>query len=204
MGVPEGVGPATSTNYSVRLPEQAAPAICAITSSGAEKDVINVSHILSIDQSGQPLNGQGLKPSAETALHLMLYRAVGAGAVLHIHSLAAAVLSQWASHQGHLRLSGWELLKGLQGITTHDCEVGLPVFPNSQDLPALAAQIEAHLMAHRPSYGFLLAGHGLYTWGKDVREAKRHLEVLEFVLRCEWEGWRNGHAASARQERLSD
>lgn len=199
-----GWAPGTSTNYSVRLPEHVAPAFCAITGSGIDKETIDVDQILTVDQAGQPLNSRGLKPSAETSLHLMLYRAVGAGAVLHTHSLAAGVLSRLAGKERQLRLSGWELLKGLHGIETHDCEVVLPVFPNSQDMPTLAAHIEPHLMAHRPCYGFLLASHGLYTWGKDLREAKRHLEVLEFLLRCEREVWSYGHSASARKECPSD
>jgi methylthioribulose-1-phosphate dehydratase len=133
----------------------------------------------------------------------MLYRAVGAGAVLHTHSMAAALLSKIDAPRGHVVLSGWELLKGLDGITTHDCEVNLPIFPNSQDMRSLAALIEPRLAANQLCYGFLLAGHGLYAWGKDLQEAKRHLEVFEFLLRCEQEARRHGQPTSARQESVS-
>jgi methylthioribulose-1-phosphate dehydratase len=191
-----GWAPATSTNYSIRLPLEAAPAACAITSSGIDKATIGREHILAVDRQGRPVEGHHLTPSGETALHLMLYRATDAGAVLHTHSLAATVLSQMVKNQGQLVLSGWELLKGLEGIRSHECEIVLPVFPNSQDMPKLATLIEAHLAAGPPCHGFLLAGHGLYVWGRDARAAKRHLEVFEFILQCEREVRSHGHIAS--------
>jgi methylthioribulose-1-phosphate dehydratase len=193
-----GWAPATSTNYSVRLPEDAAPAYCAITSSGVDKGTIEIEHILAVDQQGRPIDADGLKPSAETPLHLLLYRTMGAGAVLHTHSLPAALLSQLDRDDGQVLLSGWELLKGLSGIDTHEVEISLPIFPNSQDMQALSARVEQSLSTERACYGFLLAGHGLYVWGKDLPEAKRHLEVLEYLLQCQQEVARHGHSANTR------
>jgi len=193
-----GWAPATSTNYSVRLPEEAAPAYCAITSSGVDKGTIDVEHILAIDQHGRPIDADGLTPSAETPLHLLLYRTMAAGAVLHTHSLSAALLSQLACDEGHVRLSGWELLKGLSGIDTHEVEISLQVFPNSQNMQSLSTRVEQSLSSARSSYGFLLAGHGLYAWGKDLPEAKRHLEVLEYLLQCQREVTLYGHSANTR------
>ena len=192
-----GWAPATSTNYSVRLPDNAAPAYCAITSSGVDKGSIEVEHILAIDQQGKPIDAEGAQPSAETPLHLLLYRAMGAGAVLHTHSLSAALLSQLACDEGQVRLTGWELLKGLRGIDTHEAEIFLPVFPNSQDMQTLSSHVERSLSKERACYGFLLAGHGLYVWGKDLPEAKRHLEVLEYLLQCQREVTRHGHPANS-------
>ena len=193
-----GWAPATSSNYSVRLPDDAAPAYCAITSSGIDKGEIEVEHILAVNQHGKPIDGDGLKPSAETPLHLLLYRTMGTGAVLHTHSLPAALLSQLARGEGQVLLSGWELLKGLNGVDTHEIEISLPVFPNSQDMQTLSTHVEQALSKKRPCYGFLLAGHGLYTWGKDIPEAKRHLEVLEYLLQCQREVTRHGHSANSR------
>ena len=193
-----GWAPATSTNYSVRLPDDAAPAYCAITSSGVDKGTIEIEHILAIDQHGRPIDADGLKPSAETPLHLLLYRTMKAGAVLHTHSLPAALLSQLARDEGQVLLSGWELLKGLSGIDTHEAEISLPVFLNSQDMRALSTRVELALSRERSCYGFLLAGHGLYTWGKDIPEAKRHLEVLEYLLQCQREVTLHGHSANTR------
>ncbi|HSS31143.1 MAG TPA: methylthioribulose 1-phosphate dehydratase [Nitrospiraceae bacterium] len=193
-----GWAPATSSNYSVRLPDDAAPAYCAITSSGVDKGTIEVEHILVVDQYGKPIDAAGLKPSAETLLHLLLYRTMGAGAVLHTHSLSAALLSQLACNEGQVLLSGWELLKGLSGTDTHDVEISLPVFPNSQDMQALSTRVEQALSNQRSCYGFLLAGHGLYAWGKDISEAKRHLEVFEYLLQCQREVTQHGHSANTR------
>ena len=193
-----GWAPATSTNYSVRLPDDAAPAYCAITSSGVDKSTIEVEHILAVDQHGSPIDADGLTPSAETPLHLLLYRTMGAGAVIHTHSLPAALLSQLARDEERVLLSGWELLKGLSGIDTHDIEISLPVFPNSQDMQALSNCVERSLLKQRSCYGFLLAGHGLYAWGKDVSEAKRHLEVFEYLLQCQREMKLYGHSANTR------
>jgi methylthioribulose-1-phosphate dehydratase len=181
----------------VRLPDNAAPAYCAITSSGVDKGSIEIEHILAIDQQGKPIDAEGAQPSAETPLHLLLYRAMGAGAVLHTHSLSAALLSQLARDEGQVRLTGWELLKGLSGIDTHEVEISLPVFPNSQDMQALSSHVEQSLSKERACYGFLLAGHGLYVWGKDLPEAKRHLEVLEYLLQCQREVTRHGHPANS-------
>ena len=193
-----GWAPATSTNYSVRLPENAAPAYCAITSSGIDKSTIEIEHILAVDQHGKSIDAGKLKPSDETPLHMLLYRTMEAGAVLHTHSLPAALLSQLACDEGQVLLSGWELLKGLSGINTHEIEISLPVFPNSQDMQALSARVEQSLSTERACYGFLLAGHGLYVWGKDLPEAKRHLEVLEYLLQCQREVTRHGHSANTR------
>ncbi|WP_447977505.1 methylthioribulose 1-phosphate dehydratase [Candidatus Nitrospira bockiana] len=199
----KGWAPGTSTNYSIRLPGAASPAVCAITSSGVDKELIEPEHVVVVDGQGRCLEGAARRPSAETRLHLMLYETVHAGAVLHTHSLPAALLSRLEEAQGRVRLGGWELLKGLQGIETHACAVDLPVFPNSQDMEALAAVIAPKLRGEGPCYGFLLAGHGLYAWGKDLAEAKRHLEVFEFLLECEREVRSHGYATGSRPSTVS-
>jgi methylthioribulose-1-phosphate dehydratase len=181
----KGWAPATSTNYSVRLPDEAAPAICAITMSGIDKEQLNPDSVLAVDDQGHPVNGERLRPSAETLLHLMLYRRRNIGAVLHTHSVAGALLSRLAEMEGYVSLSGWELLKGLEGIDRHDCEVRLPIFQNSQNMAQLAAHIAPRLPDTETCYGFLLAGHGLYVWGKTLPDATRHLEVFEYLLQCE-------------------
>jgi methylthioribulose-1-phosphate dehydratase len=192
----KGWAPATSTNYSLRLPAASHPAICAITSSGVDKEQLGPDDVVAVDRDGRPLNGGQGKPSAETLLHLMLYRRSEVGAVLHTHSMTGALLSQKSEAAGHITFSGWELLKGLDGIDRHDCEVRLPVFPNSQDIAGLAAYIEPRLSSARACPGFLLAGHGLYAWGNSLSQAKRHLEVFEYLLQCEREvrhhGYRTG------------
>ena len=81
------------------------------------------------------------------------------------------------------------MLKGLEGITTHDTAIDLPVFQNSQDMVELSDRIREVLISPEggppeasPHHGFLLSGHGLYTWGKNLAEARRHIEIFEFLF----------------------
>jgi methylthioribulose-1-phosphate dehydratase len=123
--------------------------------------------------------------SAETPLHLARYRAdADVGAVVHVHTVAATVLSRLHAHDRVLNLSGFEMHKALRGITTHETDLALPIFANSQDTVALAAQVEARLGGVPAVPGYLLAGHGLYVWGRTMDEARRHLEGIEFLLAC--------------------
>ncbi|KRG59798.1 methylthioribulose-1-phosphate dehydratase [Stenotrophomonas koreensis] len=177
-----GWTPATSSNFSHRLDQRHA----AITVSGKDKGRLVEDDIMVVDFNGQAV-GRPLRPSAETLLHTQLYaRFPEVGCVLHTHSPVQTIASRlWAS-QGHIRLEGYELLKALHGNTTHELAIELPVFANTQDMNVLAAQVEAALDAG-PLWGYLIDGHGLYAWGRDMAEARRHLEAFEFLLHCELE-----------------
>lgn len=177
-----GWTPATSSNFSHRLDQRHA----AITVSGKDKGRLVEDDIMVVDFNGQAV-GRPLRPSAETLLHTQLYaRFPDVGCVLHTHSPVQTIASRlWAS-QGHIRLEGYELLKALHGNTTHELAIELPVFANTQDMNVLAAQVEAALDAG-PLWGYLIDGHGLYAWGRDMAEARRHLEAFEFLLHCELE-----------------
>ena len=108
------------------------------------------------------------------------------GCVLHTHSQVQTVASRLYAGAGHVRLEGYELLKAFHGNTTHEVAIDLPVLPNTQDMPALAAQVDA-LLDRQELWGYLIDGHGLYAWGRDMAEARRHLEAFEFLLGCELE-----------------
>ncbi|MGH8214357.1 MAG: class II aldolase/adducin family protein, partial [Rhodanobacteraceae bacterium] len=86
---------------------------------------------------------------------------------------------------GAIELQGWELQKALTGYTSHETRLDLPVFPNSQDMADIEQNVAAWLDESKPLYAYLIEGHGLYTWGRDMPEARRHLEALEFLLACE-------------------
>ena len=122
------------------------------------------------------------KPSAETLLHLAVVRVTGAGAVLHTHSVWSTILSDYHNGRGGFFIEGYEMLKGLEGIGTHEHREWVPILENSQDMRALAAETEALLRENSRLHGFLIRRHGLYTWGKDLTEAARHVEILEFLL----------------------
>ncbi len=167
--------PATSGNYSVRL----ASGAIAITTSGRDKSKLAASDIMQIDQQGQPLDTG--TPSAETCLHLQLYqRDERIGSVLHTHSLNATLISEYA--KSTIEIGGLELLKAFHGIDTHESAVTIPVMDNSQDIEKLAQDIESHMQHNGQGQAYLIRGHGLYTWGRDLNEGLRHLEALEFLL----------------------
>jgi methylthioribulose-1-phosphate dehydratase len=169
----------TSGNYSAVLKRK--PLRLLITSSGLDKSALSPKAFLKIDQNAKVLRGKG-KPSAETFLHLAVVRARNAGCVLHTHSVWSTLLSERHAGKGGLAISGYEMLKGLEGVKTHEHREWVPIFANDQDIPALAEKVEADLNRDRASHGFLLSGHGLYTWGEDLAQARRHIEIFEFLF----------------------
>lgn len=138
-------------------------------------------HVMEIDQNGKAVVGSR-RPSAETLLHLAIIRNTAAGAVLHTHSVWSTMLSEHFASGAGFALEGFEMLKGLEGVSSHQHREWLPIIENSQNMPELANSVETVLKKNSGAHGFLLRGHGLYTWGKDLAQARRHLEILEFLL----------------------
>jgi len=176
-----GWTPATSSNFSRRLDDRHA----AITVSGRDKGKLVEDDIMVVDFDGNPVATHH-RPSAETLLHTQLYkRFPDIGCILHTHSQNQTIASRLFAGRGYLRMEGYELLKAFRGNETHETEVVVPVLPNSQDMHTLAAQVDCLL--DRPMWGYLIDGHGLYAWGRDMAEARRHLEAFEFLFGCELE-----------------
>ncbi len=172
--------PATSGNFSVRLSGNE----IAITVSGAHKGRLTAADVMRVDLEGKPLEDK--RPSAETLLHVQLYRHDPAiGAVLHTHSVNATVVSRLAGSA--LRLEGLEILKAFAGINTHNSRLQVPVFDNDQDMYRLSQHVAVWLGDQAPAPGYLIAGHGLYTWGASLPEALRHLEAFEYLFQYELE-----------------
>jgi len=169
----------TSGNYSAVLRRQSLRLL--ITSSGLDKSALSPKDFLEIDQHANVLKGKG-KPSAETFLHLAVVRARNAACVLHTHSVWSTLLSERYAAKGGLAISGYEMLKGLEGVKTHQHREWIPTFANDQDIPVLAERVEAELGRDPDPHGFLLSGHGLYTWGEDLVQARRHVEIFEFLF----------------------
>ena len=140
--------------------------------------------IMVVDLEGQAV-GSEHRPSAETLLHTRLYRRdAEIGCVLHTHSHNQTVASRLFAGEGRVRLEGYELLKAFRGNATHEAAIDLPVLPNSQHMPTLAALVDT-LLDQTPMWGYLIDGHGLYAWGRDMAEARRHLDAFEFLIGCE-------------------
>jgi methylthioribulose-1-phosphate dehydratase len=172
---------ATSGNFSARIDDGS----FLITESGKDKSRLSPGDLMIYD-IGQGPRDSTLKPSAETALHLCLFQHdAEIGAVFHTHSSTSTVLSR--SEASSFDFSGYEMQKALRGVHSHENRVSLPVLENSQDMPALAETLRVLLASKSfPVPGFLIRGHGLYAWGRDLSEARRHIEGLEFLLSCEW------------------
>ena len=169
----------TSGNFSAVV--QAEPLRLVITPSGADKGTVAGDQMVTIDAQGLATDGAS-KPSAETSIHLAIVRARGARAISHTHSVWSTLLSDAASTDGGLAIEGYEMLKGLSGVTTHAHREWLPVIENTQDWAAEAPRVESLLRGQAHTHGLLIRRHGLYTWGRDLDEMKRHLEILEFLL----------------------
>ncbi|MFA6986673.1 MAG: methylthioribulose 1-phosphate dehydratase [Arenimonas sp.] len=177
-----GWTPATSSNFSMRLDDQHA----AITVSGRDKGKLTEADIMVVDFNGSPVATEQ-KPSAETVLHTQLYaRLPEVGCVLHTHSLAQTLASRLYAGAGHIRFEEYELLKAFRGQDTHETIMDVPVLANNQCISTLAAQVDV-LLDKGPVWGYLIDGHGMYAWGRDMAEARRHLEAFEFLLNCELE-----------------
>ncbi|QGZ30770.1 methylthioribulose 1-phosphate dehydratase [Stutzerimonas stutzeri] len=175
-----GWSPATSSNYSARLTRGEA----LLTVSGKHKGQLTMDDLLAVDMDGRSLEA-GKKPSAETLLHTQLYRwKPEIGAVLHTHSVNATVLSRLCLSDS-LVFADYELQKALGGISTHESQVLVPIFDNDQDISRLASRVQPWLDEHPDCVGYLIRGHGLYTWGAQMSDALRQIEAFEFLFECE-------------------
>jgi methylthioribulose-1-phosphate dehydratase len=167
--------PATSGNFSVRIDAND----CAITASGSDKTKLAPDGVIRAPFAGAAHPRQ----SAEAPLHYLMYRlSPEIGAVTHVHAEPAVLASLALVKEGRVRIEGLELLKAFNGVKTHETKLDVPVFDNEQDMDALAARVEARLKKDGLGWGFLLAGHGIYAWGKDVTEALRHLDAFDYLF----------------------
>ena len=184
----QGWAPATSGNFSVRVDGR-----ILITASGLDKGTLTEDGLLEVDLAGDVKTPNG-KPSAETALHLVLYRARrDAGAILHVHTAWNTLISARYAPRGYVPIEGYEILKGLSGVATHAHIERVPVLENTQNYEELSHQLDKVLDANPDAHGVLLSRHGLYTWGQSVAEARRHLEALEFLFQVEERRLLAGH-----------
>jgi methylthioribulose-1-phosphate dehydratase len=191
----------TSGNLSAVVERD--PLTLAITPSGAFKGDLTPDAILRIDARGQVVGGADVRPSAEALLHVEIVRAHQAAAVFHTHSVWSTVLSDLHASEGGLLIEGYEMLKGLAGVKTHAHAEWLPIIENDQDMPRLAGVVAGALARHPAAHGFLLVRHGLYTWGATLDEARRHVEIFEFLLQAVGQTMACSRGAERTQEHQS-
>jgi len=170
----------TSGNLSAVLARQ--PLRVAITASSIDKGRMNARQILEVDAEGGVLQSTEGRPSAETLLHLEVIRSTGAAAVMHTHSVWTTVLSDYHHAKGGFVIEGYEMLKGLDGVQTHEHREWIPVIENNQDMSILADRARALFVKQPEIHALLVRRHGMYTWGRDLATAARHVEILEFLL----------------------
>ncbi|MDF2961272.1 MAG: MtnB [Paenibacillus sp.] len=172
--------PATSGNLSIRVgdftPEQFT---FAITASGKDKSVNTPSDFLLVNEKGQPTDATGLKPSAETLIHCEIYRATGCGAIFHVHTVFNNLVSELFWERKSIPVDGVELIKGFN-IWDEEAQLEIPILPNYADIPRIAELVEKAIVPRVP--GIMLRKHGIYAWGANAFEAKRHLEAFEFLF----------------------
>ncbi len=189
----------TSSNYSVVT--QTDPVNLVVTASGKDKGRLTRLDFVHLGPDGNPIKPGQPKSSAETMLHVVLARhrrwndlsnpdgpKLPSGCILHTHSIWGTLLSDHFFADRGIAFSGYEMLKGLEGITTHLATHWLPIFENTQDIPVLADEV-AEVLKNNPekmTHGFLIRNHGLYTWGRDVFAARRHIEIYEFLFELTW------------------
>ena len=172
----------TSSNYSVVIDR--APLRILLTASGKDKGRLGPLDFVIVDENGCAVDASDPKPSAETLLHVVAAQRTNANSILHTHSIWSTVLSDYYFRDGAIEFEGYEMLKGLSGIHTHATRFRLEIVENTQDIAAMARGIAPRFdAAERPiKHGFLIRRHGLYTWGKDAEETRRHVEIMEFLL----------------------
>ncbi|WP_166239480.1 methylthioribulose 1-phosphate dehydratase [Paenibacillus turpanensis] len=172
--------PATSGNLSIRIgdfiPEQFN---FAITASGKDKSVNTPEDYLLVNQDGQPIEATHLRPSAETLIHCEIYKKTGCGAIFHVHTVFNNIVSELFWERGSVPVEGVELIKAFN-IWEEDAVIDIPLLPNYAEIPRIAELVPGKLDPRVP--GILLRKHGIYAWGANAFEAKRHLEAFEFLF----------------------
>lgn len=176
-----GWSPATSTNYSF-LDENTT---IWVSRSGVDKSQFSAEDFITVDKNGRPTGKYaGVKPSAETLIHCVLYELFPeTKVILHSHSVFPVLMSNM--YQQEVPFEGYEVQKGFAGETTHEATVRIPVFDNTQDMIDFARTLRSN-QARIRHHSFIMRKHGTYAWGTSLFEAKRHLETLEYLSEVQY------------------
>ncbi|SDC75711.1 methylthioribulose-1-phosphate dehydratase [Paenibacillus sp. UNCCL117] len=172
--------PGTSGNLSVRVgPFEREQFAFAVTASGKDKSVNTPSDYLLVDQDGKAIEATALRPSAETLIHCEIYKATGAGAIFHVHTVFNNLVSELYGERGSVPIDGVELIKAFN-IWEEEAQIDIPIVPNYAEIPRIAELVEQAILPRIP--GILIRKHGVCAWGANAFEAKRHLEAFEFLF----------------------
>lgn len=177
----KGWSAATSTNYSFKTEDGQ----IWVSRSGVDKSQFAATDFITVDEQGKSCGAyEGVRPSAETLIHCILYQLYpNLRYIVHAHGLHSVVLSSILTDE--ITFEGYEIQKGFWGQTTHEAKVAIPIFDNDQDMVRFAKVIESNM--DKLQHGaFIMRKHGSYAWGTTLMEAKRHLETLEYLCEAEY------------------
>lgn len=169
--------PATSGNLSYKLHDE--PLILAVTTSGKDKGTVTHEDVIFVDRDGQPVEFTRMKPSAEVKIHAGIYQKTDARCVVHIHTPNNNFISSVYFPQGKVKIKDMEMIKALD-IWEEDAHIEIPIVENYSDLEKLAQETVKAVNPKVPA--ILIKNHGIYAWGRDEFEAKRHVEAFEFMF----------------------
>ena len=103
--------------------------------------------------AAEPVGAAVARVSAEALLHVEIVRARGpAPCCTHTRSGARSSPTGTATRAA-LAIEGYEMLKGLEGVRTHEHREWLPIVENDQDMPRLAGVVRDALDAHPAAHG---------------------------------------------------
>ncbi|MDE2180793.1 MAG: methylthioribulose 1-phosphate dehydratase [candidate division NC10 bacterium] len=192
--------PGTSGNLSARVSAPGEPLLLVVSASGRDKASMTTADFLLVDGSLRPVEPGSVRPSSETVVHARIYGATGCGCVLHVHTVWNNLIAELFFSKGEVALRDLEMIKGLD-IWEEGAEIRVPIVENLFDLPALADAVVARITDRRVP-GVLIRRHGLYAWGANPFEAKRHVEAFEFMWEYLFRWWsvRQGSPPSAMIE----
>lgn len=185
--------PGTSGNLSLKIASR--PLTLAITPSGVDKGALTPRDILIVTKAKgvrplfvkRGLTPSGLRPSAETAIHFALYEAFPAtGAVFHVHTVHSTLVATQYARQGVVTTRDLEMLKGFETLAPKAAPE-IPVLPNIDDLRQFGAHVKQQALRLKSVPAFLIAHHGMSCWGKTGGDAKKHVELMDFLCHYIWE-----------------
>lgn len=174
---------ATAGNLSVF---DSSSKIIWITASGVDKSCLQKKDFIALNLNGEPIDSNGKKPSAETSIHLAIYKNISEiGACLHIHTPSSCFLEYGVtSRNPHKRVlvPNLEILKAF-GDFRENPNFEMDVFYNFGEVSKISKVLEKALQEKIFDLPFvLIQNHGITVWGKNVWDANKNLEAVEFLL----------------------
>jgi methylthioribulose-1-phosphate dehydratase len=168
----------TSGNLAIKVSDK--PLQFLVTASGKDKRKRTEEDFLLVDEFGSAVEENHLRPSAETLLHVEIYRKTNAGCSLHVHTIDNNVISEVYGNQGEVTFKGQELIKAFNKWE-EDAVLTIPIIKNHAHIPTLASEFSEHV--EEDSGAVLIRNHGITVWGKNAFEAKKILEASEFLFK---------------------